>query len=190
MVSGPQEKESYYNEYDQRIIEPHPYLLANSFVIDGSLIVGKNKENMQILRKYNSNDIEGVLSSWENTQKIGHSFLPEDFQIQEKKNIRELYLPNADTWVVEEKNQVIGFIALIGDEIGGLFLQPSHHGKKLGKLMVDKAQELHGDLFVEVFEENSVGRAFYSKYGFKLVEKKVHEKTNERLLRLKFTADA
>ncbi len=144
---------------------------------------------MQIIRKYNDKDIEEVLSSWENTQKIAHPFLPEDFQIQEKKNIRELYLPNADTWIIEVNNKVVGFIALIGNEIGGLFLQPIHHGKKLGKLMVDKAQELHGDLVVEVFEKNSVGRNFYSKYGFKLIEKKIHEQTGESIHRLKFTTN-
>ena len=109
---------------------------------------------MHIIRKYETTDLDSVLSAWENTQKIAHSFLKEDFQTQEKKNIQELYLPNADTWVVEENHQVVGFIALIGDEIGGLFLQPDHHGKKLGKLMVDKAQELHGDIVVEVFTKN------------------------------------
>jgi putative acetyltransferase len=142
---------------------------------------------MPIIRKYKETDLNAVLSSWENTQTIAHAFLPDDFQHQEKINIRELYLPNADTWVVEEDHQVVGFIALIGNEVGGLFLQPIHHGKKLGKLMMDKAQELHGDLVVDVFEKNSIGRRFYAKYGFKLVEEKVHEQTGERVLRLKFT---
>ena len=144
---------------------------------------------MHIIRKYETTDLDSVLSAWENTQKIAHSFLKEDFQTQEKKNIQELYLPNADTWVVEENHQVVGFIALIGDEIGGLFLQPDHHGKKLGKLMVDKAQELHGDIVVEVFEKNSIGRNFYEKYGFKLIDKKMHEQTSEQVLRFKFTAN-
>ena len=142
---------------------------------------------MHIIRKYKITDLDGVLSSWENTQKKAHPFLPEDFQTQEMINIQELYLPNADTWVVEEDNIVVGFIALIGNEIGGLFLQPTHHGKKLGKMMVDKAQELHGDLEVEVFKKNLIGRNFYVKYGFKLIKEKVHEQTDEQVLRLKFT---
>ena len=141
---------------------------------------------MIIVRKYEEEDLNSVLSVWENTQQIAHPFLPKTFQAQEKKNIRELYLPNADTWVLEEDSQVVGFIALIGNEIGGLFLQPTHHGKGFGKLMVDKAKELHGELVVDVFKNNTVGRQFYSKYGFKLVEKKVHDQTGEILLQLKF----
>lgn len=115
-------------------------------------------------------------------------FLEENFLAQERKNIPDLYLPNADTWVVEIGNQVVGFIALIGNEVGAIFLQPEHQGKKMGKLMMDKAQELHGDLEVEVFEKNSIGCDFYAQYGFKLMEKKIHEQTGERLLRLEFTA--
>ena len=140
---------------------------------------------MTIIRQYKETDLEAVLSSWKNTQKIAHPFLPKDFQAQEEINIQELYIPNAETWVAEENNIVVGFIALIGNEIGGLFLQPTHHGKKLGKMMVDKAQDLHGDLVVDVFKKNLIGNNFYSKYGFKLVEEKVHEQTGEKVLRLK-----
>ena len=56
-------------------------------------------------------------------------------------------------------------------------------------MMVDKAQELHGDLVVDVFEKNLIGHDFYTKYGFKLVEEKIHEQTGEKVLLLKFTAN-
>jgi putative acetyltransferase len=88
--------------------------------------------------------------------------------------------------VVEEENQVVGFIALIGSEVGALFLQPEHQGKGLGKLMMDKARELHGDLEVEVFKKNSIGRNFYDRYGFQLIEEKKHEATGEQVFRLKY----
>ena len=116
---------------------------------------------MHIVRPYNESDLDAVLSSWENASRIAHPFLEEEFLAQERKNIPELYLPNADTWVVEADNQVAGFIALIGNEVGAIFLQPEHQGKKMGKAMMDKAQQLHGDLEVEVFEKNSTGRKFY-----------------------------
>jgi putative acetyltransferase len=140
------------------------------------------------IRPYLESDLEDVLSAWENTQKLAHPFLSDEFQAQEKINIEKIYLPNAETWVVEAENKVVGFIALIGNEVGGLFLQPTHHGKKLGKLMVDKAQERHGNLRVEVFQKNLIGRNFYEKYGFIPVDEKTHEPTNEKVLVLKFMA--
>lgn len=141
------------------------------------------------IRQYLHSDLNELLSAWENASKIAHRFLNEDFLAQERKNIPEIYLPNADTWVVEVNNHVVGFIALIGNEVGAIFLQPEHQGKKIGRLMMDKAQALHGDLEVDVFEKNSIGRHFYNQYGFKRIEMKIHEQTGERVLRLKFTAN-
>ena len=144
---------------------------------------------MNTIRQYEESDLNSVLSAWENASKIAHPFLKSEFQDQVRKDIPALYLPNADTWVVESENQVVGFIALLGNEVGAIFLQPEHHGKKLGKLMMDKAKELHNDLEVEVFRNNSIGRKFYSQYGFELLNESTHEQTGEQVLRLKFTAN-
>lgn len=91
---------------------------------------------------------------------------------------------------MEVDSRVVGFISLMGNEVGGLFLHPQYHGKKLGKLMMDKAQSLHGDLEVEVFKKNHIGRRFYEQYGFNLVEEKIHEQTGEQVLRLKFAVNS
>ena len=141
------------------------------------------------IRKYNEKDLHEVVTTWDKASEVGHPFFEKAFQDQERKNLADLYLPNADTWVVEIENHVAGFISLMGNEVGGLFLNPEHHGKKIGKLMMDKAQALHGDLEVEVFKRNQVGCRFYDQYGFRLIEEKIHEQTGEEVLRLKFTAD-
>ena len=144
---------------------------------------------MHVIRQYQSSDLDAVLSTWENASKLSHPFLKEDFLAQERKNIPEIYLPNADTWVVEIDGQVAGFIALIGNEVGAIFLQPDYQGKGLGRLMMDKAQAIHGDLEVQVFVNNLVGVEFYLEYGFQLMEEKIHEQTGEQLLRLRFSAN-
>jgi len=96
-----------------------------------------------------------------------------------------MYLPNADTWVVEDEGKVVGFIALIGNEVGAIFVDPKCHGRGLGKALMDKAQSLHARLEVEVFKENHIGRNFYDRYGFKYLEEKVFETTGDKVLRLK-----
>lgn len=139
------------------------------------------------IRQYKSSDLEAVLSSWENATRLAHPFMTEEFLTQERTNTAEIYLPNTDVWVVENKGKVIGFLALIGNEIGGLFVKPEHHGIGAGKALTDKAKELHGDLVVEVFKENAIGRKFYSNYGFEFIEEKLHEPTGQQLLCLKYT---
>jgi len=141
------------------------------------------------IRQYTESDLVPVLESWEVATRLAHEFMTDDFIAQERKKIVEIYLPNTDTWVAEVDGEVQGFIALMGNEVGAIFLQPIFHGKGIGKALMNKAQEIHGDLEVEVFKENSVGRAFYSKYGFQQIVEKFHEPTGQQVLRLKFTAN-
>lgn len=141
------------------------------------------------IREYENSDLDSVLSSWESATRLAHPFMTEEFLAQERRNTAEIYLPNTDTWVAEVEGEVIGFVALMGNEIGGLFVQPSHHGVGVGKALVDKAQVLHGDLEVEVFSENAIGRNFYSRYGFVVIETKIHEPTGQHVIRQRFTAN-
>lgn len=142
-----------------------------------------------IVRPYTPADLIAVCHSWEAAARIAHPFMSEEFLAQERANLADVYMPNSDVWVAEIAGNVEGFIALMGNEVGGLFLHPDHHGKGAGKALMDKAQQLHGDLEVEVFENNPFGRKFYARYGFNFMEEKYHEPTGEKLLRLKFTKD-
>jgi putative acetyltransferase len=141
------------------------------------------------IRQYENPDLEAVLSSWERATRLAHPFMTDEFIAQERINTAETYLPNTDTWVIETDDHVVGFIALMGNEVGAIFLQPEYHGRGAGKALMDKAQEIHGDLEVEVFRENSIGRKFYSRYGFSQLEEKLHEPTGRQVLRLAFTAN-
>ena len=140
------------------------------------------------IRQYNTSDLEAVLSSWEAATRLAHPFMTDDFLAQERKNVGEIYMPNTDTWVAELDGNVVGFVALMGNEIGAIFLLPNYHGKGIGKALMDKANELHSSLEVEVFKANAIGRKFYSRYGFEFLDEKHHEPTGQPLLRLRFMA--
>ena len=140
-----------------------------------------------LIRHYQDKDLTELLNAWEKSSRLAHPFMNEAFFEQERHNIPNLYIPNADTWIVEVEGKVAGFIALLGNEAGGLFVDPDYHGQGLGKALMDKARELHGNLVVEVFKDNPIGRRFYDRYGFKLVEEKVFEPTDDVLLRMAFT---
>ncbi len=142
----------------------------------------------RIVREYQAEDLDAVLSSWENATRLAHPFMTDEFLDQERDNIPNLYLPNAETWVIEQAGQVIGFIALLGNEVGAIFVQPEFHGTGAGKALMDKAHALRGDLEVEVFEANRIGRHFYQRYGFTPLSESIHEPTGNPLVRLQFTA--
>ena len=144
---------------------------------------------MYVIRQYQNSDLEAVLLAYESASKLAHPFLDEDFIAKVMKDIPEKYIPMADTWVADVDGEVVGFISLIGNMIGALFLQPSYHGRGIGKTLMDKAVELHGELEVEVFTENPIGRKFYSNYGFQLMEEKIHEETGQKEMLLKYSSE-
>lgn len=140
------------------------------------------------IREYVPEDLPDVLAAWESASRVAHPFLTKAFLEQERYDIPNVYLPNAETWVAEQEGKVVGFIALLGEEVGAIFVDPSCQGTGVGRDLMDKAQALRGDLEVEVFEANAIGRRFYDRYGFMPVGQSIHEQTGQSLLRLKFTA--
>jgi len=147
------------------------------------------KQKMKIeIRHFEKNDLDELLKTWENASRLAHSFMNEEFFDNERHNIPNLYIPNADTWVACCDSKVVGFIALVGNEVGGLFVDPALHGTGIGKSLMDKAQSLHEDLAVDVFKENKIGRRFYDRYGFKFIEEKTWDQTGDLLLRMTFSS--
>lgn len=136
------------------------------------------------IRKFCPGDAEALVSIWKSASSLAHPFLSEAFLAEEAVKLRTQHLPNAETWVLEVRDEPAGFIALVGNEIGGLFLDPSLHGQRLGKALVDFAVGIKGRLRVEVFAKNVIGRGFYERYGFIEAGKYHHEASGEIILEL------
>ncbi|MBK9411601.1 MAG: GNAT family N-acetyltransferase [Gemmatimonadetes bacterium] len=142
-----------------------------------------------MIRPYQPADCEAVLRVWARASAVAHPFLSAGFLELERHNIPSVYLPNAETWVWEVREQVVGFISLLGSEVGALFVDPEFHGQGIGRALMDRASTLRGELEVEVFERNLPGRAFYERLGFELMHQKVHEQTGFDVMRLRLAAE-
>jgi putative acetyltransferase len=128
-----------------------------------------------VIRPYQAADLEDVLDVWAAASVVAHPFLSPDFLAEERLNIGNVHLPAADTWVWESDGTVIGFIALLQNEVGAIFVDPGFHGIGIGRALMDHAWRLRQDLEVEVFADNAIGRAFYARYGFEVMHTSVHE---------------
>lgn len=140
-----------------------------------------------MIRKYRPEDLEDLLGVWEAASAVAHPFLSAEFIEQERHNIPNLYIPNTETWIWEADGRVVGFIALMGNEIGAVFVAPSVQRRGIGHSLVDHAKKQRDELEVEVFKLNAIGRAFYAKYGFVQINESIHEETGCELLRLRLT---
>ena len=140
-----------------------------------------------MIRKYNEIEIPTLIDIWEEASTLAHPFLDAEFTQMVKKAMTEMYLPNSDTWVYIESDEIKGFISMAENEIGGLFVKPNHHSKGIGTSLVNHMKQFHKELEVEVFELNKIGKPFYEKYGFKVFKEYIHEGSNQNVLRMRMT---
>jgi putative acetyltransferase len=139
-----------------------------------------------MIRDYQPADFDQLIDAWLKASKLAHPFLSQEFLDKEILNIRDVYVPNTETFVYEHEGKVIGFTALAGHEVGAIFLDPAFHGRQFGKALMDHAVGLKGHLELDVFKANQVGQKFYFRYGFKAVHEHMHEETGNMLIRLSY----
>ena len=113
-----------------------------------------------------------LLDIWLSASRAGHGFLGEEVLQDQLPKVRDIYLTHAQNLVAEDEVRIAGFMGLLGAHIGGLFVAPSEHRKGIGRLLVEEAAARHGELTVEVYEQNESGIAFYRSCGFEEVGRK------------------
>ena len=138
-----------------------------------------------MIRPYAGDDLDELLDVWYQASLIAHSFLTEEFLATERRQIAEHWLPLAKTMVYETEGRVVGFLALVGNEVGAIFVDPSFQGRGIGRALMDRARESCPFLELNVLEANAIGRRFYDAYGFEFVDRHVGEATGQPELRLR-----
>jgi putative acetyltransferase len=137
-----------------------------------------------VIRPYTEADLGSLLDVWYEASLIGHPFLSGEFLTAERQEIADVWLPAAETIVYEDNGQVIGFLSLVDNEVGAIFVHPEHQGRGIGRALMDRARTTRPYLELDVFEANAIGRRFYEAYGFTLVRRHVHDATGLVQLRL------
>ena len=138
-----------------------------------------------MIRPYTDEDLGELLEVWYRASLVAHSFLSEEFFETERRQIAEHWLPIAETAVCETEGRVVGFLSLIDNEVGAIFVDPDYQGRGIGRALMDAARDSRPFLELSVFEANCIGRRFYDAYGFELVDRQANEATGEPELRLR-----
>jgi ribosomal protein S18 acetylase RimI-like enzyme len=71
--------------------------------------------------------------------------------------------------VAETQGQVVAFLALAGDEVDHLYVDPAHHRQGHGSALMTATQASAERLELWVFQRNAGAVAFYEAHGFAIV---------------------
>lgn len=143
------------------------------------------RDRRGLIRSLEEADVDQVVDLWYRASIVAHAFLPDDFFEREREEIVERWLAIADTVVYENAGRIAGFLSLVGDEVGAIFVAPEMQRRGIGRALMDHARARRAHLELAVFERNPTGRAFYERYGFEVAERRIDETTGEPELRLR-----
>lgn len=121
---------------------------------------------MQI-RRANPADVEILLDIWQRSVQATHAFMATDDIRAMTPQVRDYLANPAEMWVAcDDAGAVMGFMGMSGSKMDSLFLAPEHQRQGVGRRLIRHAQSLHGELTVDLNEQNTPARAFYEACGF------------------------
>jgi ribosomal protein S18 acetylase RimI-like enzyme len=79
-------------------------------------------------------------------------------------------MSRADFWVAEEDERLLGYAALDGEVLEGLYVEPDAQGRGVGSALLDHVKRERPDGFkFWVFQRNERARRFYEAHGCRIV---------------------
>jgi len=88
---------------------------------------------------------------------------------EDRHYFRKVVQVKHELWVGEVDGVTAAFMAIAGDFIDQLYVDPAHQGRGIGRALLDHARQLSPTgLRLFTFQSNARGRAFYEKNGFVL----------------------
>ena len=135
-----------------------------------------------MIRDYQEKDLDIVVDIWLEASIIAHSFIPKNYWEEKRKDMRDVYIPSAKTYVYEDDDSgnVLGFVSLVDNYIAALFVSPAYQGKGIGTKLINYVKQSHNCLILGVYVENNDSVLFYKKQGFTILEEKTEEHTGHK----------
>ena len=140
-----------------------------------------------MIRAFQQLDMDQVLKIWLDASMKSHDFVPKEFWESKVNDMRDIYLPAAETYVFEEGGVVKGFVSLCSDTLAAIFVAPSEQGAGIGRQLMDKSKEVRRNLNLTVYTENQRSVEFYKKCGFQIEREQVDKHTGHSELVMVFT---
>lgn len=119
-----------------------------------------------MIRPYHPEDSSAVIELWLQASIQSHAFVPPSFWQAQQDMMRDIYLPQAETLVLEDQGVPVAFLSLHDERLAALFVSPLAQGRGLGRQLLGEAMRRRERLSLTVYKANVRAVAFYQKAGF------------------------
>lgn len=120
-----------------------------------------------IRRPYNDAELRSLTVIWKRAVVATHDFLsPADIVAMEPQ-VRNTYLPAVVVRVaVDDSDAPLGFIGMRDNHVEMLYVDPTAQRDGIGTALIADAADRHGELTVDVNEQNPLAHDWYLNRGF------------------------
>ena len=135
---------------------------------------------MNIRRVNIETEIEKLVEIWYGGSLIAHNFIDKDYWKSQRTAMKEKYLPMAETYVISDETEIVGFISMVNSYLAALFIDPKHQSKGYGKKLLNFIKGQREKIQLKVYRKNEKAVHFYLKNGFAKIEELLDDQTGEK----------
>lgn len=132
-----------------------------------------------MIRKFKNTDIDKIMEIWLNSNTEAHNFIDKSYWEKNFEMVKNI-LPQAEIYIYEENNNIMGFVGLVENYIAGIFIEKNFRGKGVGKKLLDYIKSIKNNLTLNVYEKNIGAVKFYKREGFTVEKFGIDENTGEK----------
>ena len=129
------------------------------------------------IRKANIEDINRVMDIWLQANLEAHNFVDPSYW-KDNFTLVKQEIQSADVFVVEVKNEIVGFAGLKEDYLAGIFFIQKVRHQGLGTELLNYLKNRYPQLILDVYQKNRAAVNFYQKNGFKTIQEKEYQNQN------------
>ena len=131
-----------------------------------------------MIRRFETRDLDEVMNLWLHANIEIHSFIETEYWKKNYDIVRKL-IPEAEVFVAEENEEILGFIGLTDTYIAGIFVKETEQSKGVGTELLRTVMKLKDYLKLNVYKKNRKAVVLYQHRGFKIVNQETDENTSE-----------
>ena len=131
-----------------------------------------------MIRVFEEKDLNTVAEIWLDTNIKAHHFIPAEYWQSNFEMVKEMFL-QAEIYVYEEAENILGFIGLDNNYIAGIFVCSDVQSKGIGKQLLDYVKAIKPELSLNVYKKNTRAVQFYQRENFNILSEDIDESTNE-----------
>lgn len=125
-------------------------------------------------------DMDDLIKIWLDASKEAHHFVPAEYWESRQAEMRNVYLPMSETYLIEDAGGIQGFVSMVENDLAALFVNTGQQNQGYGKALLHCAMNLRDVLKLRVYEKNQRAFRFYIKNGFEVLDVSVDSDTGQK----------